>query len=429
MPRCVIQGISHDGQGVGRVDGLAVFVPGTLPGEIADIEIVQTRKNFARGRLETLVTTVPERVAPPCEYYLQCGGCTYQHASYPLHLDLKTDVVTQSLKRIGGVEAPVDPCLPSPQPWRYRNKVTWHAAANGHGWDMGYYGPDGRKLLNIADCLLISQSMQDLSNRIAAGLRQLSPVDHPVDIVVRQSSLSGNLTVITSGVSHEQARILADQVNDPPVSVAVADNNQVTPVAGQETLEDAIGDIRYRFHPLSFFQVNPGQTENLVDMVKDLLSVQHSEQILDAYCGVGTIALQLAPLARKVVGIEFFAPAVQDAKQNAHLNGFRNCRFLTGAAENVLPTLTNRFEAVILDPPRYGCHPGVIQAISRLKIPTAVYVSCEPSTLARDLKRFQEAGYRVEKVQPLDMFPWTRHVETVVLMSRVDKQECRKALK
>ena len=263
--------------------------------------------------------------------------------------------------------------------------------------------------------------MQDLSNRITAGLQQLSPVDHPVDIVVRHSSLSGILTVITSGVSHEQARILADQVNDPSVSVAVADNNQVTPVAGQGTLEDAIGDIRYRFHPLSFFQVNPGQTANLVDIVKDLLSGQHSKQILDAYCGVGTIALQLAPLARKVVGIELYSPAVQEAKQNARLNGFRNCRFLTGAAENVLPTLTNRFDAVILDPPRLGCHPRVIQAISRLKIPTAVYVSCEPSTLARDLKRFQEAGYRVEKVRPLDMFPWTRHVETVVLMSRAGK--------
>lgn len=415
----MINGISHDGQGVGRLDGMAVFVPGALPGETVDIEITQRKKYFARARLNAVLEASSHRVEAPCPFYWQCGGCEYQHASYRLQLDLKTQVVEQNLLRIGKIEAPVNPCLPSSKRWCYRNKVTWHGRPGREGWRLGYYRYNAHDILEVDNCLLISEAMQEISNAIGERLRQLPRPLPAIEMTVRESSYNKKMMVIISGLDSDQTTQLLEGPNIRELSMAHCEAGKCTVLSGEPFLRDKLHDTVFDISPLAFFQINHGQTEQILRTITDWLKPQGTEEILDAYCGVGSLALPIAQQVRKVIGIEAFKPAVKDAKANARLNGLHNTRFLAGLTEEVMPTLTNRFNAVILDPPRSGCALAVVQSVARLKIPRAIYVSCEPSTLARDLALFTHAGYEIKEVQPLDMFPWTRHVETVVLMSRV----------
>lgn len=416
--RSLVQGISHDGRGVGRIEGKAVFIPGALPGETVDIEVLEDKKSFARGRLLSVITAHPERTAPPCPYYGICGGCDYQHASYDLQLNLKTRVVEQTLARIAGLNISVQTCLASPKDWRYRNKVTWHAKLGQGRPHMGYYLNQSRELLPVDDCLLISETMQALSNRVADLISSKAPDRDTLEIRVRESSASGELMLVIVGMTRESAEELKEVLDIYNSFILVDERGVNHTLQGHSRLEERIDSLQFKISPLTFFQVNGGQTERMVGIIRKALNLEGGEQILDAYCGAGSLALGIAGQARKVVGVEAYPAAVEDAKYNARLNGLNNCRFICGPSEQILPTLSQRFDAVILDPPRSGCHPDVISAVNRLKIPQIVYVSCEPSTLARDLKRFMEVGYKVKSVQPLDMFPQTRHVETVV---RLDK--------
>lgn len=417
--RCLIQGISHDGQGVGRIDGKVVFVPGALPGEDVDLKIVEEKKNYLRGRLTSIITSAPERVDPPCPYFGQCGGCHYQHAGYDLQVDLKTRVVEQTLQRVGGVETDILPCVPAEWPWQYRNKVTWHGAmVKGH-WKFGYYRGESNEIMDIDSCLLVSDAMQEAGRALGREVRELN-LRMPVEVSVRES-ISGEIMSIIKGIDRESARKLCLLVDELIDSFYLFDGKGVHCLKKGREFKERLAGIGFSLSPLSFFQVNRKQAEKLVAVVQESLELQGGEQVLDAYCGVGTLALSLAGQAKRLVGVESFPTAVEDANKNARLNGICNCRFLAGFAEQILPTLSQRFEAVVLDPPRAGCQPQVIKAVERMKIPRVVYVSCEPSTLARDLARFQQAGYCVKKVQPIDMFPQTYHVETVVLMSRKDK--------
>lgn len=416
--RCLIQGISHDGQGVGRIDGKVVFVPGALPGEDVELMIGDEKKNYLRGRLDSIIEPAPERVNPPCPYFSQCGGCHYQHASYDLQVDLKTRVVEQTLQRVGGIDADILPCVPAVRPWRYRNKVTWHGAyVDGH-WRFGYYHGESKDIIDIDNCLLVSDAMQDAGLAVNRALKELNP-RMPLEVTVRESTSSGALMAIIAGIEREAALEILPCVEELTASLYLFNEKGVECLkVSSRGFEETIGGTRFGLSPLSFFQVNTEQAEKLVNLVQENLNLQGGEQVLDAYCGVGTLALSLASQVKRVVGVESYLTAVEDAKKNARRNGLSNSRFLAGAAEQVLPSLSQRFDAVILDPPRAGCQLQVIKAVERMKIPKVVYVSCEPSTLARDLSRFQQAGYHVEKVQPLDMFPQTYHVETVVVLYR-----------
>ncbi len=416
---CLINGISHDGRGVTRLNGKVVFVPRALPGEEVDVEIVEDKKNFAQGRMLSLISASPERADAPCRYYGVCGGCDYQHASYPLQLELKTAVVQQTLRRLGGLDIETADCIASPKPWRYRNKVTWHAAHNGREWRMGYYQSLNKQILPVRDCPLISESMQSLSEMAASVLKFLPESLSPLEIVIRESNLSKKLMLIAFGSGIGKYRKRFEETLGEGAALISVENNRVTAGPGDAHLLEKLGGIKFRLSPLTFFQVNHGQAEKLVDLVRGVLDLQGGEEILDAYCGAGTLALNLTAGLKRVIGVESFAGAIEDAQQNAVINEISNCRFISGSSEEILPTFTQRFDAVILDPPRSGCHPKVIESIGRQKIRRVVYVSCEPSTLARDLAAFKQVGYRASFVQPLDMFPQTRHVETVVLITRV----------
>ncbi|HWP97934.1 MAG TPA: 23S rRNA (uracil(1939)-C(5))-methyltransferase RlmD [Syntrophomonadaceae bacterium] len=414
---CRIDGIGHDGQGVARIQGLAVFVPGALPGEEVEIQMVEKKRNWARARLVKLLDPSPSRVAPPCPYYTRCGGCSYQHANYALQLTLKKQVVSETLRRIGRVDTEVHDVMGMDTPWRYRNKATWHGSQRRGELQMGYFQQSSHTLLPVEDCLLISESMQAVSLFAFAQLRLLKRKEK-LELTVRESSFDKRLMLLLSGVSRREAQYVKDDLQDQADSVYWVDHEKEVLLAGNLVLEERLDNQAFRISPRAFFQVNHQQASKLIKIVHDFLDLQGGESILDAYCGIGSLALGFAKKARRVVGIEAFPGAVEDARNNAAINGLDNCRFLCGLCEEILPGLEEKFDAVILDPPRSGCRPEVIHAVARMNPSKLVYVSCEPSTLARDLSHFKEAGYHAVQVQPIDMFPQTRHIETVVRLER-----------
>jgi len=416
---CQIQGISHDGQGVGRIDGKVVFVPGALPGETVELSIIEEKRNYLRGRLNSIVEPSPARIDPPCLFFGRCGGCHYQHASYEMQVTLKTRVVEQTLQRIGSIDTDVSPCIPALKPWRYRNKVAWHGTMADGEWTFGYYRGESNDIINIDNCLLVSEAMQMTGLEISGVLKELKP-GAPAEATVRQSNYNEALMAIVAGIDKEAALKILSRADGLLDSFYWLSTRGIECLKEGGRFEERIGEIRFGLSPLSFFQVNSEQAAKLVGLVGEALDLQGGEQLLDAYCGVGTLALSQAGRAKRVVGVESYPAAVEDARKNARLNGLNNCRFLAGDTAQVLPTLSQKFDAVILDPPRSGCHPQVIKAVERMKIPRVVYVSCDPSTLARDIARFQQAGYRIKTVRPLDMFPQTYHVECCVLLYRKD---------
>jgi 23S rRNA (uracil1939-C5)-methyltransferase len=415
--RCYVDGISHSGEGVARIDGKATFIPFAIPGETVEIKVIEDKKNYQRARLQEVITASPDRVDPPCPYYFKCGGCAYQHVSYPRQLELKRQVVKDSLKRIAGIDIEVNPVIGMEDPWRYRNKVEWHTGKESGELTMGYYINDSRVLMGIDNCLLISQEMQNYSKYIKDNLQELK-IPNACEVIVRQSSANQELMLIFNGPGTSQidfARMLNYQ---EAASIYSVDQGATQLHYGDQSLEDAISEIKYGISPLAFFQVNPQQTERLMEVIKDFAQIDKGDNVLDAYCGIGSIALGLAGKAKRVVGVESFKSAVKDAKRNAFKNDISNCKFIKGRCEEIIPDLKEHFDVVILDPPRSGCKAQLIESIVKMAPKRVVYASCNPATLARDLAAFVKADYNLVKVQPIDMFPQTGHVECVVLITR-----------
>jgi len=415
--RCLIDGISHSGEGVARIEGKATFIPFTIPGETVDVEIIEEKKNFQRARLEQVITASPDRTDAPCPYFFKCGGCAYQHISYPRQLELKRQIVKESLKRIGGIDIEINPVLGMEEPWRYRNKVEWHTGNKSDQHTLGYYINDSRVLMGIDSCLLISQEMQDYSSYIKDHLDELRIPDG-CEVIVRQSSANQEMMLIFGGDGSREIDF-AKMLNYKEVASIYSVEYGVTQLHyGEQVLTDKIFNRKYQISPLAFFQVNHLQTEKMMDIIKEYAQIGSGDTVLDAYCGTGTIALNLAGSAGRVLGVESFKSAIRDAKRNAFKNNITNCKFIKGACEKIIPDLEEEFDVVILDPPRSGCKAELIEAVIKKNPKTVVYVSCNPATLARDLALFVKAGFNVAEVQPIDMFPQTSHVETVILIER-----------
>jgi len=415
--QCFVDGISHSGEGVARIDGKATFVPFTIPGETVEVKIIEEKKNFQRAELEQVLSASPDRTDPPCPYFFKCGGCAYQHIGYPRQLELKRQVVKESLKRIGGIDIEVNPVLGMEDPWRYRNKVEWHTGSKASEHTMGYYLNDSRVLMGIDSCLLISQEMQDYSNYIKDHLDELNIPDG-CEIIIRQSSANQEMMLIFGGAGSREINF-AKMLNYKEVASIYSVEAGVAQLHyGEQVLTDKIINRKYQISPLAFFQVNHQQTEKMMEIVKEYAQLGSNDTVLDAYCGTGSIALSLAGSARKVIGVESFKPAIRDAKRNAFKNKITNCKFIKGTCEKIVPDLEEQFDVVILDPPRTGCKPELIEALIKKTAKRIVYVSCNPATLARDLALLVKAGYNVAEVQPIDMFPQTSHVECVVRIYR-----------
>ena len=434
MERIEITGTGSELQGVGRLaDGRAVFVPGALPGETVDIGITQDRGRFCEASLVEIVKSSPDRVPPGCPHAGVCGGCQARHAAYAATLRLKRQKVYDALTRIGGeVDPLVFDTLGCSEPDRTRNKAEYPIGVQEGRVVIGAYAHGSRSIIPLDDCLLQSRQSTAFMRALAEQLDRW-PMARHLKYLVTRSNRAGDMMAILCGDAPMAAEISRLSPALPRVHslwycqlnrrFAHALDGKCTLISGAPTITEKLFDLHFEISPQSFFQVNVRQTEALYAKALEAADIRPGcgLNLLDAYCGAGTITLSAARNAKSVLGIEIVAPAIENARRNAAANHIGNARFICGDAAREIPRLLSkgeRFDALVLDPPRKGADAALLDAISRAGIPTVSYVSCNPATLARDVKILRDGGYSLHWAQPVDMFPWTGHVETVVSMSR-----------
>jgi 23S rRNA (uracil1939-C5)-methyltransferase len=434
-----IEGQSHTGDGIGRVNGFAVFVPQAVAGERVEAKVTKVKKTYAHARLQKVIEESPDRAQAPCEVYEACGGCQLQHLSYPAQLRMKRQQVIDSFQRIGGLsDVEVLPVIGMKEPWAYRNK-----AQVPFGWQKGqvvggFYAPQSHRIVDIDMCLIQHPDNDRVVSVVKKMARELGIPPYQEKshrgclrhVMARIGVHTGELMVVlvTNGrdIPHRKAlveqlrqafpnlRSVIQNIHTRRTNVILGKENRV--LWGQPVIHDYIGPVKFAISPHSFFQVNPVQTEVLYEQVRRYAALTGKETIVDAYCGIGTIGLYLAGHAAKIYGVESVPEAVEDARHNAEMNGIDHTVFETGAAEEVMPRWLKegiRPDVIIVDPPRKGCAPELLDAAVEMGPRRLVYVSCNPSTLARDAKYLAEKGYITHEVQPVDMFPHTSHVECV----------------
>ncbi len=452
-----ISGMTHEAQGVGRLEGLAVFVDGVLEGERVEVKIIKLTKSYAVGKLVKLIEPSPHRIEPFCGAYRRCGGCNLQHMDYRAQLDFKAGLVRDSLKRIGGLtDIVVHDTIGMQHPYQYRNKAQYPVAVIDGSVITGFFAPRSHEVIESDECgiqdagsdqireiiseFLTSHEIPAYNEKTGKGL-----VRH---IITRVGFNTGEIMVVLviNGAVLPDAEELVRQLAEGVHGVSEASGGSVVPkvksiylnintektniilgrknilLYGSETIMDMIGKYRFMISPHSFFQVNPLQTEILYSKALEYAALTGKETVFDLYCGIGTISLFLSEQAGKVYGVEVVEAAIEDARKNAELNGVKNAEFIAGEAEKVVPEMYSRgicADVVLLDPPRKGCEESLLHLLTEMQPQRIVYVSCNPATLARDLKYLCGHGYKTQEVQPVDMFPWSGHVECVTLMSRI----------
>lgn len=440
-----ITGMTHDGLGVGKKDGMAVFVQGAVDGERARVKVIKTTKNYAVARIEEWLQKSPNRQDPFCPVYKRCGGCSLQHMSYPKQLEFKRQVVIDNLERIGGLkDIHVNPVIGMEEPLHYRNKAQYPVGMGERGAVAGFYARRTHNIIDSANCDIQDTGSETVRNAVVGIINEfgITPYDEKTGkgllrhIITRVARSSGDIMVVLVVTSEKipgSERLIKYITRDIPAVKSIVLNintrrdnvilgSRTITVYGADMLIDRLGPYQFHISPLSFYQVNPVQTVVLYEKAVEFAGLTGNETVFDLYCGIGTISLFLSEKAKRVIGVEVVDEAVQAAGKNAELNGIANTEFHAGPAEIVVPRLYQqgkRADVVVVDPPRKGCDQDLLETIVKMQPLRIVYVSCNPSTLARDLKYLVENGYSVKTVQPVDMFPWTEHVECVVLMSRL----------
>lgn len=441
-----IHGLGHAGEGVGRYENVAVFVPGALPGERVRTRITQVKKSFARGELQEVLEPATDRTVPACPASDKCGGCQLQHMNYRAQLEHKRSLVATALTRLGGLnEIEVLPTLGMEDPWHYRNKIHLQVIKEGRRVKLGFFAEGSYELaagLAHQTCLLVDQHI----NQVTATLEELInkhgiPPYHWQTkkgllrhVMIRRGFKTGEIMVIlvTSPEKWPAAKQFARAITSShPEVVSVIQNINTSPgrnvlgtdshvLAGRDYIIDILNSLKFKISAASFYQVNPLQTEVMYNKVLELADLKGHETVVDAYCGIGTIASFLARHTAQIIGMEVVPQAVEDAKENARINNLFNTKFVVGPVEKLLPQMVKESmkpDLIVLDPPRKGCEKEVLQAIAQMKVPKIIYVSCDPATLARDLGILNSLSYETKLAQPVDMFPWTGHVESIVLMT------------
>ncbi len=441
----IFEDLTHDGAGVAKVDGYPLFVPNALPGEKAKIKVIKVNKGYGFGRLVEIYEESPYRVKPSCSIFKECGGCQLQHLSYEGQLKAKEKQVRDVLERIGKLDkVKVHPVLGMENPWRYRNKAQVPVGEQEGGLIGGFYQQRSHQIINMKECIIqqekndeVVQAVIDICSRY--GIRAYDEGRHKGDlrhIMARYGLVTGEVMVVlitrTNDLPHKNKIIeeiisripgvksIVQNVNSNKTNVIFGDKTNV--LWGEEVIYDYIGDIKFAISARSFYQVNPEQTKVLYEKALEYANLSGTENVVDAYCGIGTISLFLAQKAKKVFGVEIVPEAIEDAKRNAQLNGISNAEFAVGEAEVVIPKWYeegNIADVLVVDPPRKGCDEALLQTIIAMKPKKVVYVSCNPGTLARDLRILEDGGYKTVEVQPVDMFPQTMHCEAVAWLELV----------
>lgn len=383
--RLTLHGWGSRGDTLARYNGSEVRVFGGIPGEEVVVEVIRRKRDYIAARVVEVLTPSPHRTDPPCSYFGACTGCQWQHVDYTHQLELKRQIVQDSLMQVGGLEAAViSPTIPAAQHYEYRNHARF-TVGRKRG-DIGFVNRESRSLVPVAKCLLMDPGI----NQCLESL--LGKCSETTQLSIRYGVNTGDIMVQPS---------LKNEALDVPT--------------GQKSYLESLAGRQFRIAAASFFQVNTRQAELVARLVEDGLQLRGEEIIVDAYAGVGTFAVLLAPMVGKVIAIEEAASAVRDAEANA--GGLDNIEFRQGKTEEVLAQLDRPIHGVVLDPPRVGCHPATLAALVNLRPRRVVYVSCEPEALARDLNVLCEGPFRLESVQPVDMFPQTHHVECVATLA------------
>ena len=441
-----ITDVTSDGNGVGKIDGFTVFVPLTVTGDTAEIVVIKVLSHYAVGRMLNLITPSPMRQEPQCNVYKRCGGCHLQHIKYDSQLDIKRGFIEAAMARIGGFDGfRVDEMLGMDSPTRYRNKCIFPIGADKNGDTVsGFYARRSHEIIPINDCQSTIRESGDIVRAVKEYMKAtgVTPYDESTHtglirrVFIRDARSNDEIMVVVSvnGKSLPKPDVLISRllsVSDKIVSVYININeNRTNTVLGAENkliygkhhIEDTLCGIKFKISPHSFYQIIPYMTETLYRRALDYADISSSDTVLDVYCGIGTISLAASKTAKKVVGIEIVPQAVKDAKENAKNNGINNAEFYAESAETAVPKLIEqgmRPDIVILDPPRKGSDESTLNAIVTSKPKRIVYVSCNPSTLARDARYLSEHGYSPTKSTGVDMFPHTTHVETCVLLSKL----------
>ncbi len=435
-----ITGMTDDGSGVGHADGIAVFVPYTIVGETVRALIIKVNKTYAIGKLLDVTVPSQHRIKAECPYFYKCGGCQLMHMDYTAELAYKRQKVSDCIKRIGGIDTEVGEVIPAIERFRYRNKVQMPVTVDG----IGFYRRNSHNVIDMEDCMLQSEHTREITATIRKWMEKygVAPYNETDNsgvirhIYTREGENGICLVIVATKDELPYSNELVEcilELNIPISGILLNINNKKTnmilgkeykTIWGENVIKDRIGGAEFEISPASFYQVNRQQTQNLYSVAEKMAMLSGKEIVYDIYCGIGTIGQFMAKRIKKIVGIEIVPQAVENAKKNAELNGIDNAVYYCGAAEKLTKSLIKKEgkpDVIILDPPRKGCDEALLTTVAEAEPDRIVYISCKPSTLARDLKFLATKGYYTQKITPVDMFPCTEHVETVVLMSREDK--------
>lgn len=441
----VIEDMGHDGEGIGKAEGYTLFIKDAVIGDTVEAKIMKAKKNYGYARLMRVLNPSPYRVEPKCPCARACGGCQLQFLSYEKQLEFKKNKVKGNLERIGGFgQVEIEKVIGMEKPWRYRNKAQFPVGKNKDGEIItGFYAGRTHSIIPNRNCYLGAEVNEEILNQVIAYMtdNHVEPYEEAGGkglvrhILIRNGFKTGEIMVciIANGRTLPKVNNLIERLQTIPGMTSISLNvntkrnnvilgDEVITLWGQETISDYIGDIKFEISPLSFYQVNPVQTEKLYGTALEYAGLTGKETVWDLYCGIGTISLFLAQEAKQVYGVEIVPPAIEDAKRNARRNGIENAEFYVGKAEEVLPQKYEeegiRADVIVVDPPRKGCEPEVLDTMLHMKPERIVYVSCDSATLARDLKILCEKEYQIEKVAVCDMFGNSVHVETVCKLVR-----------
>lgn len=434
-----------DGEGIGRVDGFTVFVKNAVEGDKARIKILKVNKSYAFAKIEELIAPSAHRTEPKCKVFGRCGGCNMMHINYQKQLEIKQKRVYDALVRIGGFnDISVEPTIGMKVPYHYRNKTQFPVGTSKDGEIVtGFFAPRSHNICPTDECCVGSEILKSITDTVKKFMKKYKVDAYNEEkhagiirhIFVRTSKENGVMVVIVTNainLPHDDVLVsmlcenvggiksIIQNINTQKTNLILGKNN-VT-LYGDDKLIDSIGELKFEISPLSFYQVNTTQTEILYKTALDFADIKKDDNVFDLYCGIGTISLFIAGKAKNVFGVEIVPEAIDDAKKNAKLNNIENAHFFCGDAEKIVPELYEageRADVVMFDPPRKGADETTLSTIIKMAPKRIVYVSCNPETLARDAKFLKDNGrYEIKKVQPVDMFPHTGHVETVVMMCR-----------
>ena len=440
-----ITDLGQDGEGIGKYEGYTLFVKNALVGDKIRAKVMKAKKNYGYARLMEVITPSSYRVIPRCEIADKCGGCSIQHLDYKKQLEFKQDKVKNCLERIGGFkDITLEPIIGMEEPFHYRNKAQFPVGRNKEGEvQIGFYAGGTHSIIDTKKCHIQAKENDLIVSIVREFIEEykISTYDEEKHeglvrhILTRVGFVTGEIMVclIINGKSLPYSEVLVERlkgiqgmtsislnVNKNKTNVILGD--KIIALYGNPYITDYIGDVKYQISPLSFYQVNPIQTKVLYELALEYCELKGEETVFDLYCGIGTISLFLAQKAKQVIGVEIVKEAIEDAKQNAKINGISNAEFYVGAAEEVIPTMYKekgiKADVIVVDPPRKGCDETLLETIVAMAPKRLVYVSCDPATLARDLKYLVANGFQIEKVQAVDQFSHSVHVECVVKMSR-----------